>query len=479
MLFIRSLCRTHKVQIQISGHTENKPTNDAYGMKELNSKKASALPGFEDEFEALGEKPRSLSKLDTTTLILDVGCGTKPKGTVNVDVSRKGVNKQIEEQNNEVSMSAKANNFVLAHGEYLPFEDEIFDVVYSSHAIEHTQNPILMLKEMYRLAKRKVIVKCHHRKGGRAKNPALLNYFDENYFQQASRLLGLKASSFVTRLDRPVSSKIEMFFPQKLKPFISENFAWRTFQRIERVTIKKGVLAFPCEMEVWISKNQKSSNCDKIVFVVCYNVPYIYRTRFLSSPYTSQATIEANHNTKTTNEALPIVFNRVVKKYLHEDAWLAFCHQDFILNEDLNAKLKDKVPGVYGVIGASYGYETFIGQITRTNGSLIGKRLENIHPVQTLDEMCIIVHSSLFRAGLRFDERFDFHFYGADLCMEAYRRGFDVYAMQVDCQHKAARYKSKALTGTQDTESFCYCLKRFKEKWKNFLPIRTTTKLMV
>jgi SAM-dependent methyltransferase len=431
------------------------------------------------EFETLGEKPRFPSDTDAIQLILDVGCGTKPKGTVNVDVVRPDFTEQLGDRVNGKRMSAgDINNFVLAHGEHLPFRDEAFDVVYSSHVIEQTRKPLSMFSEMCRLARRKVIIKCPHRKGSKAKGPYNLNYFDENYFKQASRLLGLKASSFINLFDNPISSKIELFLPQKLEPFIAKTPVWRVLKKLERTVISKGILAFPCEMEVWINKNQQSSNCDNLVFVVCYNIPYLYEARFLSSPYTSNATIESKYNTVAKNESLPVVFNRVINKYVNENVWMIFCHQDFILKEDLKAKMAGKVPGVYGVIGASYGDPTFMGQIIRGNGTPRGKRLKKILPVQTLDEVCIIVHSSLFREGLRFDEQFDFHFYGADLCMEAYRRGFEVYAMQLNCQHRGALYKRKALIGSRGSDSFRYCLKCFEAKWKNFRPIRTTTKMM-
>jgi len=432
--------------------------------------------GFEVEYETLGKNASlSRSKLDTDKLILDVGCGTNPKGTVNVDIFRNGFNKQLGDQiNGELMSAGTIDNFVLAHGESLPFKDESFDLVYSSHAIEHTQKPMLMLKEMCRIAKRKIIVKCPHRRGTGAKRPFHLSYLDEDSFYRASEKLSAKAFPFITLWDYPISNKIERILPQALKPLITKTLPWRALRKIERTMIRRNIFAIPFEMEVWINKNQKRPNSEKVVFVVCYNIPYIYETRFLSSPYTSNVKIEAKHNTEANNEDLPVVFNRIINEYVEEDVWLAFCHQDFILKEDLEAKLKDKAPGVYGVIGASYGYHTLRGQIIQTNERPIGSRVESICPVQTLDEMCIIVHSSLFRAGLRFDERFDFHFYGADLCMEAYRRGFDVYAMQVECQHK-----SRTLAGDQDTDSFLYCWKRFEGKWKNFLPIRTTTKLMV
>jgi hypothetical protein len=111
--------------------------------------------------------------------------------------------------------------------------------------------------------------------------------------------------------------------------------------------------------------------------------------------------------------------------------------------------------------------------IIQTDGTLTGYQLEKDTPVQTLDEMCLIAHSEVFRQGLAFDERFRFHFYGADFCMHAYVSGFDVLSMQLKCQHK-----SKNLHGDVTSPEYLSSLKIFREKWKQHLPIRTTTKLV-
>jgi hypothetical protein len=42
---------------------------------------------------------------------------------------------------------------------------------------------------------------------------------------------------------------------------------------------------------------------------------------------------------------------------------------------------------------------------------------------------CLIGHASVFRQGLRFDERIPFHFYDADFCVQAYTIDFVVLAM--------------------------------------------------
>lgn len=69
---------------------------------------------------------------------LDVGCGQNPKGTVNVDLQR-------------------GYSDIVCSAEYLPFKDNAFDVVYSSHCLEHVPEPLKALKEFRRVGKTAVL----------------------------------------------------------------------------------------------------------------------------------------------------------------------------------------------------------------------------------------------------------------------------------------------------------------------------------
>lgn len=80
-------------------------------------------------------------------MILDVGCGNYPKGNVNCDV-----NKALR----------KIDNFVLCDGQFLPFKTGSFEIVYSTHVIEHVDNPCLMTKELLRTSKNQIIIYTPH-----------------------------------------------------------------------------------------------------------------------------------------------------------------------------------------------------------------------------------------------------------------------------------------------------------------------------
>jgi len=80
---------------------------------------------------------------------LDVGCGDRPTGTVNVDIA---IGKSEELYFNHRVIDPKLiPNFVLADAHYLPFQDHAFSKVHCFHTLEHLENPIQILKEMKRV----------------------------------------------------------------------------------------------------------------------------------------------------------------------------------------------------------------------------------------------------------------------------------------------------------------------------------------
>jgi len=120
---------------------------------------------------------------------LDVGCGTMPTGDVNcdlhkLDVGHRGADKIIH--------ARQISNFVLCDAQHLPFQSDVFETVYSSHAIEHVEHPYQMLKEMLRVSCGVVVVVCPHRLGDRIckkHNPFHVGYFNKKWFVQAATKL--------------------------------------------------------------------------------------------------------------------------------------------------------------------------------------------------------------------------------------------------------------------------------------------------
>lgn len=80
--------------------------------------------------------------------VLDVGCGARPKGDVNVDLYPN--NKQ---QCKESYNPKRIRNFVIADAENLPFKTKCFLKVYAIHVCEHLKNPFKALHEFNRVGK--------------------------------------------------------------------------------------------------------------------------------------------------------------------------------------------------------------------------------------------------------------------------------------------------------------------------------------
>jgi SAM-dependent methyltransferase len=138
-----------------------------------------------------------------------VGCGSRPTGDVNVDCFIRGWNSQEGDQKQGEFLNPRLiSNFIVAHAENLPFKDKCFEVVFSSHTIEHVKNPKKMLRELLRVSNCKVIVRCPHRKGSGAKRPFHINYLDEEWFNVSLAKLGFKSNIFVSNSECLITSRL-------------------------------------------------------------------------------------------------------------------------------------------------------------------------------------------------------------------------------------------------------------------------------
>lgn len=97
-------------------------------------------------------------------MILDVGCGCRPRGHVNVDIY-----KNDSPETWRGFKGKNIQNFVQASGAYLPFKNESFDIVCSYSSLEHCEKYGLMLLEMLRVSKNAVIINVPHRFNRRSK----------------------------------------------------------------------------------------------------------------------------------------------------------------------------------------------------------------------------------------------------------------------------------------------------------------------
>ena len=82
-------------------------------------------------------------------MILDVGCGCNPQGDLNIDIQKKnGYNVRTGNQHQGDYMDInKIKNYIVADVHHLPIKTKSIDLVLSSHVIEQSENPILLLKK--------------------------------------------------------------------------------------------------------------------------------------------------------------------------------------------------------------------------------------------------------------------------------------------------------------------------------------------
>jgi len=95
--------------------------------------------------------------------LLDVGCGHRPRGDVNVDLFVEATAHRTADQrvNDDVRLKvAEIPNFVRADACHLPFRDRGFRKVYSWHVIEHLPEPEPFLAECCRVADEQIEVRC-------------------------------------------------------------------------------------------------------------------------------------------------------------------------------------------------------------------------------------------------------------------------------------------------------------------------------
>ncbi len=186
------------------------------------------------------------------------------------------------------------------------------------------------------------------------------------------------------------------------------------------------------------------------VWLVCaMNKPDMYASFFTDNPNCKEGYHFVCYDNRTDNQAIPVRYNDFLENKLPADGWVAFCHQDFRLDEDIRPKLLHLPKGsIYGVVGtktlskkaftckirgckllkSSFGvdlYTEYVGRIKwlRKDGSIKELHRPAVCPAETVDtlEPCfVLLHTDLIRKHqLRFDPFYDFHLYAEELSVRA------------------------------------------------------------
>ena len=205
-----------------------------------------------------------------------------------------------------------------------------------------------------------------------------------------------------------------------------------------------------------------------------------------NNPFYKNCDLISFDNTKE-NISIPVRYNNFIDNRMLPDTWVIFCHQDFSMKEDVGLKLKDLDKGcIYGAVGIKdcrwrevafrvTGPNAFrfekrgfferiqYGRILQgvdddeSKAILMGEKVTRPYEVDTVDSCCLILHASLIRKhALRFDARFDFNLFAADLSIMA-RKRYDVRTkiLQLDCFH---------LSQGRRTAGYFRCLSHLIEK---------------
>jgi hypothetical protein len=115
-----------------------------------------------------------------------------------------------------------------------------------------------------------------------------------------------------------------------------------------------------------------------------------------------------------------------------------------------------------GSFGSSRSAHGGLGRVFTNGLGLHGNPIEKPEPVETLDEIVLILRKS---TGLRFDPAFPhYHMYGADICMAARRAGLGAFAIPAFCVHNTHQL-------LELPREFYECYRFFKTKWSAYLPI--------
>lgn len=179
-------------------------------------------------------------------------------------------------------------------------------------------------------------------------------------------------------------------------------------------------------------------------------------------PHTHQVLIQEGFDSASDalNDGLFRARNEIVV-FVHEDvflppSWL----KDF--NDAIDyLDATDQHWGVLGCIGRSQSGE-WIGHCYTPGQGVIGRKPIHPEPIQTLDELLLVVRRS---SGLSFDPTLPgFHLYGTDLCLRAARMGLTAYAIAAFSLHNARQYFALP-------PDFTECYWDVKRRWHDLEPI--------
>lgn len=170
----------------------------------------------------------------------------------------------------------------------------------------------------------------------------------------------------------------------------------------------------------------------------------------------ASATVAYNRALDATREDIVV--------FLHHDVYLPRGWERLLLARLAELSARDPNWALAGAYGVAPDYRQFGPVWTSSLGQIIGRVPMQPEPVQSFDEMLIVLRRS---SGLRFDEaQPGWHMYGTDIVCAARAAGKAAYAIGLPCIHND---RFHGALGPDFTESYRW----MQRKWPGMLPIQT------
>jgi hypothetical protein len=184
---------------------------------------------------------------------------------------------------------------------------------------------------------------------------------------------------------------------------------------------------------------------DPVIVVSVYINRFMYRNYFENNSSLLQSNLDCVDN-RILNRGLPAIYNEKINKYLKDDVWIYFVHEDFEIKDPLDEAVEDLNPNsIYGTFGVklvgdfpvAYG-KHLCSNKDGSNCVEAGLNIDFPEKVDAIDCQSILIHTSLLRRhnNLRFDEKLTFDLYAEDLCLNSkFELDIGIFVFPLKFQH--------------------------------------------
>jgi Glycosyltransferase like family len=221
-------------------------------------------------------------------------------------------------------------------------------------------------------------------------------------------------------------------------------------------------------------ESSQAARTRTLTFVVCVSDDQLLNSNLLASPCLapgSRHEVILVRNAGSAAAGLNLGIKRAAGDLvvcLHQDVFLPEGWDDRLIEQFAMAEREFGNIGVAGVYGVGPAIRRNEGLEAQRIGRVVdrGRPLDEGVPLParaaTLDELLLAVPRN---TPLRFDVELGFHFYGADLCLQAAERGLAVVVIDDSCHHNSRNIGLP--------REFYESAEVFARKWHERLPVAT------